>query len=328
MRHPYLCLLLAVACSHGTPSTSPTPVAPTPSRLPGAVAAVVTRGRLDTYRIGHGVATHVRTLAPPTPGATASSVSLSGGSAPVACAVWSTGALTCHDPDTGAGGVVAVEGSVASAAVSADGRWLAWASDANEPDVSYGRLSGTTVTDVVRIPAEPPGTPARAPEFGGAGVGTLAWSGADHLLVGAVRESDEGTALVDVTIAEGPRHGWVHGREVLPPRGDVDRGFQIYTVESAAYGGTAYALQYSGVASGSDVSRAVVLDLATGAARSVVAFADQDRSMQHVTGGRLGLVYVTVGRDAPRAYWRDPGAKTSVRVRGLPADSSDIYLQP
>lgn len=76
--------------------------------------------------------------------------------------------------------------------------------------------------------------------------------------------------------------------------------------------------------------RAVLVDLRTGRVVEVVATPAKGRSLEAVTGGAHGIVYVTYGsgRGSRRVYVRWPGEKHGVQVSGLPSDLDRVIAQP
>lgn len=317
-------LALAAGCG-GHAAPRPTPL-PSSTAVGMPVVAVVDKdGGLAVYGVKGTTATLLRRLDGPE-GAKAESVSVSGGDAPVVCAVWaaSPSSIACYDAGDGARHDVALGTSLAPVrvAVSYDASRVAWATDPAkdspeaEGDVYWAALPGGTPT---RFGSRPSASPLQSGFCCGTSIDALAWQGDDALVVMHGHESDDGSHLAVVPLAEAAVAGWTAGRAVDPPRSDRLKGFDAYDgVVSGAAGTRLLGYERTVGTTDTSVTRAVAFDTSTGEVVEVVAVPLPGRDVTQVSGGAKGVLYVTSGTDGDRVYWRAPGQAHGTPLTGLP----------
>lgn len=328
-------VVLAVLAGCDRPARDPRPPAP-PSDTRQVVAVVTASGALALFRLdaaGHSVTDPLPLNGPPS--AKATSVSLSGAASPRVCAVWRAGeqrTVVCYAAGRSDGVPVAAAASPSRVAVSASGRSIAWVSDPNDDDgdtynqdIVVGRLDdAAAVSEVRTLPARPPGSP---PAMLGPSADEIAWRGDDALVVSTGFQSDDGTGLTDVSVADAERGGWSAGRLVRSTSADRKAGFGVFELaRTPTEDGDVVAVQRGSYGTGDPPSRAVVLDLRTGATRRIIALAATDRFVVSVSGSARGWVYQTEGGDL-KTYLRLPSDQRGVPLAGLPADTALVLAQ-
>jgi hypothetical protein len=306
------------------PATSTGALAP-----PTQVLAVITKGRaLELYTLSGTTqprAQRLRTLTGPA-GAEAFSVTVARGPNPRVCAIWSRVerySLRCYDGSTGrAQDMTPASGDrVRAVALSVSGQQLAWA---------VQEVEGRGVTLVAQ--RAPGGPLQRIPAYSAVqeedilGVGDLAWSGDDTLLVSHGYDSDVNGSIARVSL-DNPSRGWTEGPMVEPAMPDGESSVPTGTAASTDNGRVLAVLQI--LSSDPPTFRALDIDIATGQVLTI-ATAEKTRQMQSVSGGPAGVLYRTNSYDGEdlRTYWRAPGQQRGRPITGLPSDAFAVVAQP
>jgi hypothetical protein len=303
-------------------------------------------GSLELYGLTGHTAVRVQALASPGAAARVLSVSLSGGPAPLVCAVWDlTGPaayergenrLLCY-PTGAAAGVEVVEAGkdVGVVAVRPDAGALAWVDTADNQTLTVATFREGKATDLRHYLAEP-GQPAGWGEksFTGEGAADLAWATPGELVISVVVESDDGPAPRRFALpASGDGGGWLAAPRVAVPTSET--GYFTYDSITSASGTQALArVRSTWMDEGGKPDRAVRIDLSSGAVRDVLATAAEGRSITHVSGDAGTVVYRTSGPEGgdpavakdpePKVYVRYRGDARGTMVAGLPDDVTEV----
>jgi hypothetical protein len=319
---------LAAGCTSNEPeATRPQPSSSftaSPAAGGQVLAVITSQGALTLYVVGPSPAARRLRVLPGPPGAKAQRVTLSGGAAPRVCATWGgerSTTLRCYDRgSTRWQDVPTGDGELSGAVgLSVSGRALAWAVDDPRDASKILAVQRTPGGAVSRIPAYPEPDPEEA----ALGVGDIAWSGDDTVLVQHGWDSDVNGSIAQVDLDAPPR-GWTNAPGVARSQ----EWAVITGAPSSTQGGTVLAT-LEGWTDDGEKWQAVELRLGTrGGIASVVSVAAKGRRMRDVSGGPLGVVYRTESDTDVRTYWRAPGQSRGARVTGLPADAVAVVAQP
>lgn len=328
-------------------SSRPAKVAPAPARegRQAIVLAVLTSKRLALYEVQQGMRTvrRVRNLRPPYSPTRPVDVSLTSAADPTVCALWDAAArgehadttLVCYAPGDQKGDVVGeAEPGPFAVARDEDGTRLAWDDGIGEGNgtVSVGRLDGTQVVDLSWWPADQDRPPGYA-SFTGWTVAELAFAGmTPTVVVSGGAQSDDGSGLLLLDTSK-PSAEWL-GQTLPVPVRFKREGLRVYAEARSADSDSALAIldqnEFWPLDDQAVGSRAVRVDLRTGAVLDIISTPLPGRNVVGVSGGPRGVAYVTrthVGRD-PRFYLRYPGEERGAPLEGLPADTVDVVAAP
>lgn len=333
----------SAARQSAAPTTSA--AASAPSAPAGVIVGVIRKsGPLAIYRIGRD--RHARPVAEfitPHPGERVSSVSLSSGAEPRACATWAhldedrlaTGRATmvCYSLDSThkATPITGIAGNPASVALSADGREIAWTDytrENNETDVVFGSLVGNRIVSTHRV-LPGPSMQCRPCLDNISGV---AWSGDHALMLSRQGQDDEGAGLGRLPLdARHIASGWRDGPRSMDAW-KTDPAYKYFDYVGSANLHSALAIErpsWNGPPPRGIRERAVLVDLATGRRVATLATALPGRDVTSVSGGAAGIVYRTEG-NGPQAryYLRLPGDAAGQPITGLPSDTVYVVAQP
>jgi len=332
---PLALVALLAGCTAGTTGAAPAPSAGASTPAARALLVAATRETRDgiwLYRIGPDrVARHVATVPPPEPSSRASAITMSAGTTPSMCVIWSADgpgddrlgvhAASCYDRlEDGlepSGTPVPVAGQVDEIALDAEGTRLFWSTKSEDGDATGGvvadyddgRTSGGRALDM------------DCSRY----LLSVVWAGRDRLVLHCTSgDNDDPGFLMTHELGAG---SWA-------PR----PGHQVGEAETFVHPGFADETSVGAFerrcASGCDTAmprmlsaRAVRVDLRTGRVVEVVATPAEGRHLHTLTGGAHGVVYVTEGRTDTRVYLRWPGERRGTRVAGLPADLATLTAQ-
>ncbi len=365
-QRPALLLLAVVttACSGGasspnarpssdgrTSSSGSAPGAPAASQSAdtGVVVAVTRKsGALELHRIGNDRRAHrFAMLEPPRGGTYPRSVSLTAGPAPDACVVWGADPLTgddeapltvlCYPHGTTAGVPLGgATGRVLTVALRADGGAVAWVFSHGKPtyqtDVVVADLRDGSAVNQRRAVYDPQCPPSDGEKcLGFSDPHTIAWAGDGALALSVASESDEASDLRRLPLTSAAMgRGWPDGAALVPVP-EQDAGYRFFDDVVSADGRSALAIERDGgTEEARKPQRAVRVELATGRVLGLVSTPLPGREVQSVSGGNLGVVYVTrtSSGESRRVYLRLPGETRGTIVTGLPSDVVAVVAQP
>jgi hypothetical protein len=355
------CTSSGTAGPHASGSALPSLVAPGASR---ALVVAVERAKhpgLWLYRVGADRrAVQVATVGPP-PGRffSAYGMTLSAGSSPVLCVVWSGDepegdgsgqeSARCYAWGDRDGFALPVEGAVSDVALRDDGRAVAWTTSVNQgdehtshydlvlADLDVGRTE-SRVTHQRTFVTQSEELPAGATALGCADtVGLGTWAGADRLLLQAWGENDFPGELFTHTATAPAAGSTPECRVIREPGHRVADGYNFFRSVAGGDASSFLAIegQYCEITCSDHrqpaAPRAVRVDLRSGRVLDVVASPAAGRSIQLVSGGRDGVLYASVSQrsfNGMRVYLRWPGEKHGTLITGLPADLERVVAQP